>query len=109
VVGDAIRAGLGDSRVFTIETPAEVAGALQRMKQQGTAHLDLALARQVALREGVKAIVDGDVTLVGSSYIVAVRLVTTDSGRELASYRCTAKGSDAIIYVADDLSRKLRA
>jgi tetratricopeptide (TPR) repeat protein len=109
VVGDAIRAGLADSRVFTLMSPAEIAGALQRMQQKVTAHIDLALARQMALREGVKAIVDGDVTLVGSSYIVATRLITADSARELASFRGTASGSDAIINVADDLSRKLRA
>jgi eukaryotic-like serine/threonine-protein kinase len=40
---------------------------------------------------------------------VATRLVTADSARELASFRGTASGSDAIIDVADDLSRKLRA
>jgi len=109
VVGDAIRAGLGDSRVFNLVTPAEIGGALQRMQQQPSARVTLALARQIALREGVKAIVDGDVTLVGSSYIVATRLVTADSGRELASFRGTAAGSNAIIDVADELSRKLRA
>jgi tetratricopeptide (TPR) repeat protein len=79
------------------------------MQQQPSARVTLALARQIALREGVKAIVDGDVTLVGSSYIVATRLVTADSGRELASFRGTAAGSNAIIDVADELSRKLRA
>jgi tetratricopeptide (TPR) repeat protein len=109
VVADAIRAGLGDSRVMVLVTPAEIGGALQRMQQQASARVNLALARQIALREGVKAIVDGDVTIVGSSYIVATRLVTADSGRELASFRGTASGSDAIINVADDLSRKLRA
>src|SRR4029079_10106904 len=109
VVGDAIRAGLGDSRVINLVTPAEIGSALQRMQQQPSARVTLAVARQIALREGVKAIVDGDVTLVGSSYIVATRLVTADSGRELASFRGTASGSDAIINVADDLSRKLRA
>ena len=109
VVGDAIRAGLGDSRVFTILTPSEIGAALQRMQQKVTARIDLAVARQMALREGVKAIVDGDVTLVGTSYIVTARLVTADSARELASFRGTASGSDAIITVADDLSRKLRA
>jgi tetratricopeptide (TPR) repeat protein len=109
VVGDAIRAGLGDSRVFNIVAPAEIAAALQRMQQKATARVSLSLARQIALREGVKAIVDGDVTLVGTSYIVATRLVTADSGRELASFRGTASGSDAIINVADDLSRKLRS
>lgn len=64
VVADAIRAGLGDSRVFTLVTPAEIGGALQRMQQPPTARVNLALARQIALREGVKAIVDGDVTQV---------------------------------------------
>jgi tetratricopeptide (TPR) repeat protein len=109
VVGDAIRAGLGDSRVFRILSPSEMAGALQRMQQRPTARVTLELARQMALREGVKAIVDGDVTIVGTSYIVAARLVTADSARELASYRGTASSSDAIINVADEISRKLRA
>ena len=52
---------------------------------------------------------DGDVTTVGSTYIVSVRLVTADSGKELTSYRATAAGATAIIDVADELSRKLRA
>ncbi len=108
VVGDAIRAGLGDSRVFTLVSPAEMGAALQRMQLKPTARVDIGTARQIALREGVKAIIDGDVTQVGGSYIVAVRLVTADSGRELASFRGTAKGADAIINVADDLSRQLR-
>jgi tetratricopeptide (TPR) repeat protein len=79
------------------------------MQRPATSRINLETARQIALREGVKAIIDGDVTLVGTSYIVATRLVTADSGRELASYRGTASSSDAIIDVADDLSRKLRA
>jgi len=109
VVGDAIRAGLGDSRVFSIVSPAEVGTALQRMQRPSASRVNLETARQIALREGIKAVIDGDVTTVGSSYIVAVRLVTADSARELASFRGTASSSDAIINVADDLSRKLRA
>ena len=109
VVSDAVRAGLVQSRVLTLMTPAEIGGALRRMELPPTGRMDLALARTLAVREGVKAIVDGDVTPVGTSYIVAVRLVTADSGRELASYRATAEGPAGIITVADELSRKLRA
>jgi tetratricopeptide (TPR) repeat protein len=108
VVGDAIRAGLGDSRVFTLLTPAEVGGALQRMQRAVTSRVDLKTAQQIALREGAKAIVDGDVSVVGTSYIVAVRLVTADSARSLAEFHATASTSDEIINVADNLSRKLR-
>jgi hypothetical protein len=53
--------------------------------------------------------VDGNVTQVGNSYIVAVSLVTADSGRELTSFRATAAGPEGIIDVADELARKLRA
>ncbi len=109
VVGDAIRAGLGDSRVFTLMSAAEIGAALQRMQRPMSSAVSGETARQIALREGAKAIIEGDVTLVGTSYIVAARLVTPDSGRELASFRGTASGSDAIINVADDISRKLRA
>jgi tetratricopeptide (TPR) repeat protein len=109
VVSDAVRAGLVQSPVLTLMTPAQVATVLRLMERPVTSYLDLALAREVGQRAGVKAIVDGDVTLVGSSYFLAVRLVTTDSGKELMSYRETAAGPEAIIDVADELTRKLRA
>jgi tetratricopeptide (TPR) repeat protein len=79
------------------------------MERPVTRYVDLALARELGQREEVKAIVDGDVTLVGTSYFVAARLVTVDSGKELMSYRETATKPEAIIDVADALSRKLRA
>ena len=109
VVSDAVRAGLVQSEVLTLMSPTEIAGALQRMERPVTSRIDLALARALGVREGVKAIVDGDVTQVGTSYIVAVKLVTADSGKELTSYRATAAGPEGIITVADELSRKLRA
>jgi tRNA A-37 threonylcarbamoyl transferase component Bud32/tetratricopeptide (TPR) repeat protein len=109
VVSDAVRAGLADSKVFTLLSPADVASALQRMEQNPRAVVTAERARQVAIREGAKAIVDGSVTPVGTSYIVSARLVSADSVRELVSYRATASSADAIISVADGLSRKLRA
>ena len=109
VVSDAVRAGLADSRVFTMLSPADVAAALQRMEQDPRAMVTVDRARQVAIREGAKAVVDGSVTPVGTSYIVSARLVSADSARELVSYRATASSADAIITVADQLSRKLRA
>jgi tRNA A-37 threonylcarbamoyl transferase component Bud32/tetratricopeptide (TPR) repeat protein len=109
VVSEAVRAGLADSRVFTILSPTDVAAALQRMEQDPRVFVTLDRARQVAIREGAKAVVDGNVTPVGTSYIVSARLVSADSARELVSYRASASSADAIITVADELSRKLRA
>ena len=108
VVSDAVRAGLIESSVITVMTPGQIASGLQRMKQPNSVRLDLSLARQIAQREGAKAIVDGDVAMVAGSYIVAVRLVTADSGRELTSFRATASGPDKLIEAADQVARQLR-
>ena len=109
VVSEAVRAGLSQSRVLNVLTPSQVADALRRMQRSVSDRVDLRTAQTIALRDGAKAVIDGDVTMVGTSYILSVRLVTADSARELASYRGTANGAAEVIAVADELSRKLRA
>ena len=107
VVSDAVRAGLVQARTFTLVTPGELAAALRRMQRPVASKVDYALAQQIAEREGIKAILDGSVTTVAGAYIVAVRLVRADSGRELTSQRATAAGADKLIDAADEVARKL--
>jgi tetratricopeptide (TPR) repeat protein len=108
VVSDAVRAGLAQSSVIALVSPASVASALTLMKRAPTARVDLALARDVAQRQGVKAVVGGTVTGVGGGYIVTLRLVSADSGTELASFRETGDGPRGLIDAADKLARQLR-
>jgi len=108
VVSDAVRAGLAQSSVISLVSPASVASVLPLMQRPRTARLDLALARDVAQRQGVKAVVDGNVTGVNGGYIVTLRLVTADSGTELASFRETGDGPRGLIDAADKLARQLR-
>src|SRR5678815_1461569 len=86
VVSEAVRAQLGQSDVVTILSPAAIAGTLRRMDRPPATGVDLALAREIAQREGAKAVVDGEVTPLGTGYVLTLRLVTADSGAELASY-----------------------
>jgi tRNA A-37 threonylcarbamoyl transferase component Bud32/tetratricopeptide (TPR) repeat protein len=109
VVSDAVRAALSQSRVIALVPPPEIAAALRRMERPANARLDLATAREMAQRAGVKAVVDGQVTGVGSGYIVTLRLVSADSGVELASFRETGDGPRGLIDASDQLARKLRA
>jgi len=108
VVSDAVRAGLSGSSALTIVPPATIVNALVRSKRAPDTRLDLAVAQDVAQREGIKAIVDGEVTGVGSGYIVSVRLVRADSGNELASFRETGEGPKGLIEAADRLARAIR-
>ncbi len=110
VVSEAVRADLEQSSAITLLSQRRVNAALQRMQRQGggATYLDLATAREVAAREGVKAIVDGEVRPLGTGFLVTVRLIPADSGDELASFRRTADTPTELIATIGELSRDLR-
>ena len=108
VVSEAVRTQLGQSDVVTVLSPASLAGTLGRMDRSPTTPVDLALAREIAQREGAKAVVDGEVTPLGAGYVLTLRLVTADSGAELASFHETADGPKDLLPTLDKLARKLR-
>jgi tetratricopeptide (TPR) repeat protein len=108
VVTEAVRTDLGESRAVSVVAPATIAATLQRMQRAPSSTLDAALAREVAQRAGVKAIVTGDVTPLGQGFVVSLRLVTADSANELAAFRATADGPSQLLATIDELTRKLR-
>ena len=108
VVTEAFRTDLGQSNVVTLVDPSRVAGVLERMQRADTRRLDLALAREVAIRDGIPAVIDGDVNAIGPSYVLSVRLVTADSGRELVAFRESAENATGLIPAIDRLSKRLR-
>ena len=109
VMSDAVRAALSQSSVISLVPPAAVASTLRLMQREPTSKLDLSLAREVAQRQGVRAIADGNVAGVPGGYILSLRLVTADSGVELASFRESGDGPRGLIDAADKLARELRA
>ena len=109
VVSDAVRAGLSGSRAFALVSPAAIVSGLRRMQLPPETRVDSGIARQIALRDGIKAIVDGEITGVQGGYIVTVRLVRADSGIELASFRETGDGPRGLIEASDKLARAIRS
>jgi Flp pilus assembly protein TadD len=107
-VTEAVRTNLGQSKVISIVPPTVIAAALQRMQRPTDTTVNLALAREIAVRENVKAIVAGDVTQIGTSYVVSIRLVSADSGSDLAAYRASVADASQLLGAIDKLTRKLR-
>ena len=66
------------------------------------------LAREIATREGAKAVLDGEIVRLGQSYVVSARLVAALDGQELATFRETAGSEDELIGALGDLSRAVR-
>jgi tetratricopeptide (TPR) repeat protein/tRNA A-37 threonylcarbamoyl transferase component Bud32/TolB-like protein len=108
LVTEAVRTNLGQSRAISILPQSAIGGALQRMQRPSGSRIDLALAREIAAREGVKVIVDGSVRSIGADYVVSMRLVSADSANELAAFQETASGASELLAKIDVLTRKLR-
>jgi len=108
VVTEAMRTDLAESPAVVLVQPARLRSALERMQVTGGLRITLTLAREVAEREGIRLILDGDVAALGPTYVVSARLVTADSGLVLAAARATADGPKEVVGAIDQISRKLR-
>jgi tetratricopeptide (TPR) repeat protein len=109
VVTDAFRTALGQSQSVMVVQPATVRDVLQRMQRDPKTHVDFPLAREIATREGIKAVIDGTLLGVGGRYVIAMRLVSAQSGEELASFRETADNSSELLPTVDRLAKEVRA
>lgn len=107
-VTDAFRTDLAQSQSLSVMPVNAVREALQRMQRPSGTRVDYALAREIASREGIKAVVDGDVVELGGGYVLSARLIAAQSGDELASFRETANAPADIIPAISRLSKKLR-
>ena len=109
VVTDAFRTALGQSQSVAVVQPTTVRAVLRRMERPADSHVDFALAREIATREGIKAVIDGSLLGVGGRYVIALRLVSAQTGDELATFRETAKDQSEILPVVDRLAKEVRA
>ncbi len=107
VVTDALRVDLLESQVVTLVDGGLVDDALRRMGRLGES-LTPDVAREVAVREGIKAVVEGEISRAGSGYLLSARLVNPQDGRAFAAFRQTADGDDQILPAIDELSEQLR-
>jgi len=107
-VTEVFRADLGQSPLVQVLTTGQVASALQRMGHAPDTALGAKLAREVATREGAKAIVAGTVAKFGVTYAISVRLLGAERGNALATYEETADDSSGLLNAVHRASKLLR-
>ncbi|MEP6475215.1 MAG: protein kinase, partial [Gemmatimonadota bacterium] len=107
-VTEALRVDLTQSQSVSLLTAAQVQAALERMKRAGPQLLDGTLAREIAQREGAKAVVAAEVSSVGGGYVVSAQLLAASSGDVLAAFRETARDSSGLIDAIGKVSSQLR-
>jgi serine/threonine-protein kinase len=109
VLTEAFRIDLAQSPAVTLVPSGQVAEVLARMERPATARLDPALAREIAVREGIKAVVTGDIARAGPQYLLSAQVIAAKDGEMLTAHRVTAADSTRLIAAVDQLSGELRA
>jgi eukaryotic-like serine/threonine-protein kinase len=108
MVTDALRMDLQESPLIRVMEVVDVRGALSRMQASADAPLTPDLAREVAFREGAKAVLEGSVAPAGAGYVFTATLRHAETERSLASFRETARSDEDVIPALDRLSRRIR-
>jgi eukaryotic-like serine/threonine-protein kinase len=108
-VSEALRTDLAQSSSLNVLTKAAVAEELRLMQKVGDGRVPYDLARDVATREGAKAVLDGAIVQLGSNYVISARLVGALDGAELAQFRRTAKNQDDLVAAIGGLSKDIRS
>jgi tetratricopeptide (TPR) repeat protein len=102
------RTALSQSATVNVAGQQYVAGVLLRMGSDPSTTVSYDVAREVAIREGLKAVVAGEIISMGVGFVVSARLVAPQSGEILWTDSETARDSTALIGATDALSRMLR-
>lgn len=107
-VTEAFRVDLEQSPIVRILTPGEVRDGLLRMARGDDFSLPDPVARELALREGIRAVLVGEVNTTGGGAILTARLIDPVTEESFVSVRETASDSTGVIPAVDRLSARMR-
>jgi tetratricopeptide (TPR) repeat protein len=107
-ITEAFRIDLGQSPVVRILSTAQISDALKRMQRDATTPITSALAREIATREGAKAVVAGEISALGKGYVLSARILSAADGSELVALRETAVDDAGLVAALDKLSGRVR-
>lgn len=102
------RIDLAQSPSFVVLEPGQLRPVLGRMQRDADAPLDAETAIEAARREGIKAVVTGEILPVGDAFVIAVRLVSASTEEVLAAVRETAGSAAGLPKTVDRASARLR-
>ena len=108
-ITEALRADLAQSSALQVVPRLSMNQTLQLMQRPANTPVDFGVAREIATREGVKAVLDGDVVSLGGRYVLSARLLSAQSGEQLAAFSEQAASQNDLIPAIGRLSKQLRA
>jgi len=104
---DMISAVLDQSSICATVPRAQIRNAMMLAGRPVTSRLDPELARELAYRRAIRAVIEGSVKRLGPGYTIVVRVVDADSERVLAIVSETARSQEELIGSVSKISTKI--
>ena len=104
----ALALGIEQSQYVNVVPRARVREALRRMQRPDTARLDVDTASEMAIREGVRAVIAGSVAQFGDRYVLTTRLVDPATRTAVLSESADARNRTGVLPALGDLGRRMR-
>ena len=108
-VTELFRLALAQSRSIRTVDPSTLGPALQRMNRPPMSAINAATARELAVREGMTAVVEGRILGAPGSYVLTAKLIAAGNGEVLAAVDEPARSEQDVIPAVGRLSSALRA
>jgi serine/threonine protein kinase/Flp pilus assembly protein TadD len=104
----ALNVGIQQSQYVNVFPPARIQEALARMRKESGTKLDEALASELAVREGIKAVLVCSIAEIGGVYSLTARLVEPSSRATVMTEGTEAKGKNQVLPALDSLAKTVR-
>src|ERR1035441_6043350 len=113
VFDDALKQGLdvelGQSPFLDILSDRKVSETLQMMGRPTTDRITAGVGRELCLRTGSKALLGGEISSLGSHYLIVVNAVACNSGDTLAKEQVEAASKEDVLRALSRATSSLRA
>jgi serine/threonine protein kinase/tetratricopeptide (TPR) repeat protein len=113
VFDDALKQGLdvelGQSPFLNILSDRKVSETLQMMGRPTTDRITAGVGRELCLRTGSKALLGGEISSLGSHYLIVVNAVACNSGDTLAKEQVEAASKEDVLRALSRATSSLRA
>jgi tetratricopeptide (TPR) repeat protein len=103
-----VSAALDQSEILATVPRDQIQLALRQAGKSANTRVNAEVARELAYRRAVRAVLEGDIARIGEGYSVVLRVVDAESLKVVLTERGSARNEDALIPALGRLPEKLR-
>jgi eukaryotic-like serine/threonine-protein kinase len=104
----AVAVDLGQSPYVNVVSDQKIKETLQLMGKSPEDRITSDVGKEICQRDGIKAMLTGSITNVGSQYVITLEAVNAASGEALAQQQVQADSKEEVLTALHSASSKLR-